>query len=284
MRDAAFVKACELVVEFRKQASHWKKLLFATSDELSAARHALSDLAKACEDLQKDQDCSFNNAVSDSIRKILGAVEGEFTIHAAERCVKVKDSLRDERDDLRKIVEMVHADLGIQPGDHIGEAINKLKKEASDATARQRMTEARALNYSLQADEARREIERLRVEAFDPDAVRALQDERDALKRDVERLQGIKPELPPRDGRGEGLPRYGLRWNGPDQPVATPMDDGFWVPWHLAKAAEMERTEWKREVESLRAKLVDRRSSIGRGVSSQIGCLRTKKTKRNREN
>lgn len=32
MRDAAFVKACELVVEFRKQASHWKKLLFATSE------------------------------------------------------------------------------------------------------------------------------------------------------------------------------------------------------------------------------------------------------------
>ena len=83
----------------------------------------------------------------------------------------------------------------------------------------------------------------------------ALEAERDALKREVERLQGIKPELPPREGRGEGLPRYGLRWNGPDRPVATPMDDGFWVPWHLAKAAEMERTEWKREVESLRAKL-----------------------------
>ena len=84
MRDAAFVKACELVVEFRKQASHWKKLLCVTSDELSAA----------CEDLQKDQDCSFNNAVSDSIRKILGAVEGEFTIHAAERLRSEVESLR----------------------------------------------------------------------------------------------------------------------------------------------------------------------------------------------
>lgn len=94
MRDAAFVKACELVVEFRKQ---------------------------------------------------VGALEAE-------------------RDDLRKIVEMVHADLGIQRGDHVGEAISELKKEASDATARQRMTEVRALKYSAQAEDARREIERLREE------------------------------------------------------------------------------------------------------------------------
>lgn len=71
--------------------------------------------------------------------------------------------LEAERDDLRKIVEMVHADLGIQRGDHVGEAISELKKEASDATARQRMTEVRALKYSAQAEDARREIERLRA-------------------------------------------------------------------------------------------------------------------------
>jgi hypothetical protein len=67
-------------------------------------------------------------------------------------------ALEAERDDLRKIVEMVHADLGIQRGDHVGEAISELKKEASDATARQRMTEVRALKYSAQAEDARREI------------------------------------------------------------------------------------------------------------------------------
>ena len=37
--------------------------------------------------------------------------------------------------------------------------------------------------------------------------------------------------------RGGGLPRYGLRWDGPDQPVAVPMDDGYWTPFHLASAA-----------------------------------------------
>jgi len=121
----------------------------------------------------------------------LGMVEGEGLLCAAKRVVKERDAqsalvakqrhllaekqteigaLEAERDDLRKIVEMVHADLGIQRGDHVGEAISELKKEASDATARQRMTEARALNYSLQVhqidaqlDVARREIERLRA-------------------------------------------------------------------------------------------------------------------------
>lgn len=47
--------------------------------------------------------------------------------------------------------------------DEMKEEIKQANKEASDATARQRRTEARALNYSLQAEEARREIERLRA-------------------------------------------------------------------------------------------------------------------------
>ena len=36
---------------------------------------------------------------------------------------------------------------------------------------------------------------------------------------------------------GEWMPRYGLRWNGPTTPVAVPMDDGYWTPWHLAQGA-----------------------------------------------
>jgi len=51
------------------------------------------------------------------------------------------------------------------------------------------------------------------------------------------RLRGLQPELPPRPPAGEGLPRYGLRWNGPTQPVAVPMDDGYWTPFHLAQSA-----------------------------------------------
>ncbi len=51
---------------------------------------------------------------------------------------------------------------------------------------------------------------------------------------EIKRLKGLQPEAPPRPPEGDGLPRYGLRWNGPQQPLATPMDDGYWTPWHLA--------------------------------------------------
>jgi hypothetical protein len=56
---------------------------------------------------------------------------------------------------------------------------------------------------------------------------------------EVERLRGIQPELPPRPPMGsdsdEGMPRYGLRWNGPKDPVSVPMPDGYWTPYYLAQ-------------------------------------------------
>lgn len=57
-----------------------------------------------------------------------------------------------------------------------------------------------------------------------------------------EQLRGLTPDLPPYPPEGGGLPRYGLRWNGPGQPLSVPFDDGYWTPWHLAAArtAELE--------------------------------------------
>lgn len=54
------------------------------------------------------------------------------------------------------------------------------------------------------------------------------------LEATCETLRGLQPAAPPRPPEGEGLPRYGLRWNGPSQPISVPMDDGYWTPWHLA--------------------------------------------------
>ena len=65
---------------------------------------------------------------------------------------------------------------------------------------------------------------------------------------EIERLKGIRPELPPREPDGEGLPRYGLRWNGPTEPLAVPMADGYWTPWHLAaRVGEDARSDSTRE-------------------------------------
>lgn len=62
--------------------------------------------------------------------------------------------------------------------------------------------------------------------------------ERNTARAEVERLRGIKPELPSRPGIWEGstAARFGIRWNGPQSPIAVPMDDGYWTPWHLAQA------------------------------------------------
>jgi hypothetical protein len=98
-----------------------------------------------------------------------------------------------------------------------------------------------------------------------------------ALLAEIDQLKGIHPGFPPRPPEGEGLPRYGLRWNGPQQPLATPMDDGYWTPWHLAdqlkaesdrnakNAAEWEAASlhWMAERDQLKAEI--ERLKGGRG-------------------
>lgn len=64
------------------------------------------------------------------------------------------------------------------------------------------------------------------------------------LTAENERLRGLKPECPPRPPHNNdashqhpALPRYGLRWNGPSEPVSVPMPDGYWTPFHVALEA-----------------------------------------------
>ena len=46
---------------------------------------------------------------------------------------------------------------------------------------------------------------------------------------------------------GGRIPRYGLKWNGPNEPVPVPMPDGYWTPWHLAQTqlSELEKENTK---------------------------------------
>jgi hypothetical protein len=68
------------------------------------------------------------------------------------------------------------------------------------------------------------------------------------LQAEVDRLRGLLPEMPPRPPYGGGLPRYGLRWNGPQRPLAVPMNDGYWTPWHLAFASSEALVEALEEI------------------------------------
>ena len=45
------------------------------------------------------------------------------------------------------------------------------------------------------------------------------------------------------------LPRYGIKWNGENNPIVTEMSDGLWTPWHLAKGA-IEKLQTEVEVQS----------------------------------
>lgn len=75
-----------------------------------------------------------------------------------------------------------------------------------------------------------------------------LQDRAEKLEAECETLRGLVPEPPPRPPEGDGLPRYGLRSNGPRQPLSVPMDDGYWTPWHLAEAACVRLREPLKEI------------------------------------
>ena len=72
------------------------------------------------------------------------------------------------------------------------------------------------------------------------------------LEQENERLKGIKPELPPYIDEGEGLPRYGLSWNGPTVPLTKPMGDGYWTPWHLAIQLEEKIKQLELDVKALK--------------------------------
>lgn len=87
------------------------------------------------------------------------------------------------------------------------------------------------------------------------DEWRAVIAERDTLRAENVLLAGIFPEMPPFPPEGGGLPRYGIRWNGPNLPLAVPMGDGYWTPWHLADALRADLALYQAEAKTLRDKL-----------------------------
>ena len=64
--------------------------------------------------------------------------------------VKERDALRAECDDLRRVFAVVHGSLGIQQGEHIGNAIDALKKERDCAKAEWSRHEERCKELSAE--------------------------------------------------------------------------------------------------------------------------------------
>ena len=96
-------------------------------------------------------------------RRIADELKAETV--TAESVIK---ELRTECDDLRRVFSLVHGSLGIQQGEHIGNAIDALKKERDCANAERARHEAQS--RSLVADVLRltAEIERLKKPARHP--------------------------------------------------------------------------------------------------------------------
>ncbi|KGU87250.1 hypothetical protein N005_01475 [Pseudomonas mediterranea CFBP 5447] len=91
-----------------------------------------------------------------------------------------------------------------------------------------------------------------------------------ALLAERDQLKGLVPGYPPRPPDGEGLPRYGLRWNGPQQPLAVPMNDGYWTPWHLAHQLKAENEVLRKAIQSIAAQVDGNiRPTLRDGVSGQ---------------
>mgnify|MGYP001374979456 CR=1 FL=1 len=54
-------------------------------------------------------------------------------------------------------------------------------------------------------------------------------------EKEIEKLKGIKPGFYVNDNLSDNdLPRYGIRWHSKEEPIATPMSDGYWTPFHIA--------------------------------------------------
>ena len=142
-----------MLVQFCKDARRLEKALAETM-HTSAEWKRIADALKAERDAAKQEAMSARQdavtlaqalgiAAAKEAGKLLGMVEGEGLRAAAQRVVKERDALRTECDDLRRVFSLVHGSLGIQQGEHIGNAIDALKKERDELATRLRQSIAR---------------------------------------------------------------------------------------------------------------------------------------------
>lgn len=128
---------------------------------------------------------------------------------------------------------------------HLEDEISKLKGELSTVNS--------SYQYELHVSKFRGEIIQALSAVLDiaENLIKKLTRDTSEIKEEHDRLKGLEPELPPRPPSDEGLPRYGLRWNGPKEPLSAPLDDGYWTPWHLADVVRQELDRLKNQNKEL---------------------------------
>lgn len=149
--------------------------------------------------------------------------------------------LREFHETYRGVDDLGYSGLMYQAVD----ALERLEAENARITECGRAHIRRAAELETERDNLRYEVAEMKREFANRGGMLELvKQRRDELEAEVEALRGLKPELPPRPPHNNdasyqnpSLPRYGLRWNGPGQPVSVPMDDGYWTPFHLALEA-----------------------------------------------
>ena len=147
------------LAETMNASAEWKRIAEEMKKERNAEREALG--------IQAAKEAG----------KALGMVEGEGLRAAAQRVVKERDALRTKCDDLRRVFSLVHGSLGIQQGEHIGNAIDALKKERDELATWLRLSIARGdfaeMRLATLAAELETERERHRQTAAVPQSVDA---------------------------------------------------------------------------------------------------------------
>jgi len=159
---------------------------------------------------------------------------------------------------------------------------DEAKKEAAESSKEMIMLfndhSSIELEKQLRIEELTRERDKFQALAELGDGYRR---ERDEARAEVERLRGMTPELPPRPFDGTGMPRYGFRWNGPTDPLAVPMSDGYWTPWHLASAEVQRLTDERDKARTRLAMMTDWHENMCR--SSERGWAQEAERTRERD-
>ena len=157
------------LAETMNTSAEWKRI----ADELKAERNALrSTTIDTAAGRLLDAFGSLTNEPRN------GAPDDEYRDRIVNKIHSIKmerDALRAECDDLRRVFALVHISLGIQQGEHIGNAIDALKKERDELATRLRQSIARGdfaeMRLATLAAELETERERHRQTAAVPQSV-----------------------------------------------------------------------------------------------------------------